>query len=228
MELLKVSQLRHPKLYVRSQVNDVTIKDLLDIARFNKNDKKELVWPFPPIDVVKDNGNFEILDGNRRTRVAKALKILEIPATIKNIKSPADRFLFQIQSNLHGLMLDKDQRDGSIRLLNTKFKLSLESLSKTFKLTKASISRILAKKQRKEGSRKTTKQESKSNAESFNPTSFVKDLISLASEYAKNRVKFSEFLDKLVPPDKAKAVELVTNLNSLVSMLEASILEKKT
>lgn len=226
MELLKVSQLRHPKLYVRS--NDITIKDLLDIAKFNKNDKKQLVWPFPAIDVVKDGSNFEILDGNRRTRVAKALKIEAIPATIKTIKSPVDRFLFQIQSNLHGLMLDKDQRDSSIRLLNTKFKLSLENLAKTFKLTKASISRILSKKQRKEGPRKTTKQESKSNSQSFNPANFLREVVVLAFEYAKNRIKLSEFLEHTQDLDKAKAVEFLTNINSLVVLLETSLIEKES
>lgn len=226
MELLKVSQLRHPKLYVRNK--DVTIKDLLDLARFNKNDKKELVWPFPPIDVVKNGSNFEILDGNRRSKVAKELKIEVIPANIMTIKSPTDRFLYQIKSNLHGLMLDKDQRDGSIRLLNTKFKLSLENLSKTFKLTKASISRILAKKQRKEGPRKTTKQETKSNSQDFNPANFLKEVVIMATEYAKNRVKLSEFLEKAQGLDKAKAVELLTNINSLVVLLETSLIEKES
>ena len=223
MELLKVSLLKHPKLYVRVNVNDTTIKDLLEVAKFNKNEKKDLVWPFPPIDVVKDGTTFEILDGNRRTKVAKELKIAEIPANIKNIKDPADRFLFQVQSNLHGLMLDKDQRDSSIRLLNTKFKMSLESLSKTFKLTKASISRILSKKQRKEGSRQQGNRPQ--NGSGFNPGNFVDGLFRLANDYAQHRVKLSEFLDKAGKIDKAKAAEFLTNLNSLVSMLEATLLK---
>ena len=228
MELLKVSQLRHPKLYVRAHVNDITIKDLLDIARFNKNEKKEIVWPFPPIDVVKEGDNFEILDGNRRTRVAKLLKIEAIPAIIKSIKSPVDRFLFQIQSNLHGLMLDKNQRDNSIRLLNTKFKLSPDNLSKTFKLTQASISRILSRKQRKEGPRKTTvkKQATSNTNEVFTPGSFMKQLIHLTSEYAVHRLKISDFLGQADKRDKSKTIEFITNLNSLTSMLETSLLEK--
>ena len=106
MPLLKVKDLEHPKLYVRSSIKDVKIKDLLDLAKGNKDEKKKIIWPFPPIDVAKDGTKFEILDGNRRTKVAKSLKLTEIPATIRDIKNPADRFLFQIKSNLHSIGSD--------------------------------------------------------------------------------------------------------------------------
>lgn len=229
MPLLKVSELQHPHLYVRSNIKDVTIKDLLDVAKNNKNEKKELVWPFPPIEVVKDGKKFEILDGNRRTKVAKLLKLSEIPATIKDIKSPADRFLYQIQANLHGLMLDKDQRDNSIRLLGSKFKMSLEQLAKTFKLTKASISRILKGKQRKTGPRKQTRQNQpeQDNSKDFAPKGFMERTLFIADEYAKNRVDISEFLKKAGGVNKSKLAELIANLNSLTVMLEGCMEEKQ-
>lgn len=222
MPLLKVSDLQHPRLYVRSNIKDVTIKDLLDIAKNNKDEKKNLVWPFPPIEVVKEGKKFEILDGNRRTMVAKELKFSEIPATIKDIKSPSDRFLYQIQANLHGMMLDKDQRDGSIRTLNVKFKMSLEQLSKAFKLTKASISRILKGKQRKTGPRKgkaERQDSSQENGEDFSSKSFMERTLFLADEYAHNRVEIYEFLGKAKETNKARLSELIANLNSFTEML---------
>ena len=224
--LLNVKELYHPKLYVRMKIKDVNIKDLLDIAKNNKDEKKQLVWPFPAIEVVKNGKAYEILDGNRRTMVAKALKVEAIPAKILEIKDPGERYLYQIKANLHGMMLDKDQRDNAIRLLAVQFKMKPEDLTKEFKLTKASISRILNKKQRKTEPRKRPT-ENREGEGDFSPTNLMERSFYIAEEFSVHGRDMKEFLNKLENPNKDNLTKLAQNLAGFVLVIQTYLrLEK--
>lgn len=92
---------------------------------------------------------YEIIDGGHRWTVAKRLKISDIEAKIRDIPNHGERYLEQYKLNsAHGLRLDKDQRDNAIRTLVKEFKIPQNALIKETGLTTASISRIVADKQR--------------------------------------------------------------------------------
>jgi hypothetical protein len=145
--------------------------------------KKSIEWPFPALDIspvkedetkkegtaprskakkktLKKTFKYEINDGGHRFTVAKRLKMPAIEATIKNLKPGLDRYLEQYRTNLHGLQLDKDQRDDFIRTCVQVFGAKQRQLAKDTGLDEASISRIIHEKQRIKGPRKkATKRE---------------------------------------------------------------------
>lgn len=204
MSTVKISEIAMPEHYLRAKVKTSYINELLtDLALINgvkdwheliaaKEKKVKVEWPFPPIEVARNEKQvlppaekgekrsdvkkkikvskkkyflYEMIDGSHRITVARRLKMKEILTTVKNIPNHADRFLEQYKSNggPRGLRLDKDDRDNAIRILAKEYGLSQKVLVQETGLDQASISRIIAAKQRSMGARKSSKKKSDSD-----------------------------------------------------------------
>jgi len=98
---------------------------------------------------------FEIIDGMHRFTLWRRLGQKEIEANVKVIDEPGERYLEQYRTNSnHGLRIDKDGRDNAVKVAHNVYKISLGALVKETGLSRASVTRICASKQRKEGPRK--------------------------------------------------------------------------
>ena len=115
---------------------------------------------------------FEIIDGMHRFTLWRRLGQKEIEANVKVIDEPGERYLEQYRTNSnHGLRIDKDGRDNAVKVAHNVYKISLGSLVKETGLSRASVARICASKQRKEGPRK--KAEKKTEAAKKAGSSFA-------------------------------------------------------
>jgi hypothetical protein len=224
MATVKLKDIAMPPHYLRAKIKASYVGELLtDLCLINgvkdwhellpKKEKTEktdkdgkpifktitpkLDWPFPPIEVARneklvlptaEKGSkpsetkkklkvskkkyfpYELIDGVHRQAVARRLKMKEISATVKSITNPADRFLEQYKTNAgpRGIRLDKDDRDNAIRIMSRDFNVSQKKLVELTGLDQTSISRIIAAKQRKEGPRKPpTKKEESGDSSPF-------------------------------------------------------------
>lgn len=210
MATIKIKEIDQPPHYLREKVKASYITELCDdLAAINgvkdwhelqprkekttgiTKDGKPIIktvspkidWPFPPIEVARNEKQvlppagkdatsaatkkklkaakkkyfpYELIDGSHRIAVARRIGMKEIPATIKSILDPAERFLEQYKSNggPRGLRLDKADRDNAIRILSREYQFSQKKLVEETGLDQTSISRIISGKQRREGPRK--------------------------------------------------------------------------
>ncbi len=211
---------------------------------------KKLTWPFhTPIEIVKNPAPrkekkpdktkkkekafkpFELIDGGHRLTVWRRLKQKELPATIKDIKDPAERFREQYETNSsHGLRLDKDQRDNYVRVAHTIYKKSLSILAKETGLHRNSIIRILAEKQRKKGPRQKRGEFDRVEVVASDMTvqGFLERLQTLTVVFPTMKDQITIFLtDNLTSSGRSKLVAFIAAIRLISSHLEKSLTEGK-
>lgn len=136
---------------------------------------KLITWPFPPIEITKvkpeagtplgteaESGKtskgkktkvkkslpYLLIDGHHRIAAAQILGMKEIEAEVKNITDPAEQFLAQYRANSTGpLQFSAVERAQAIWKMHNVFGIAQKDIVKETGLHKASISRIVAKKQ---------------------------------------------------------------------------------
>jgi len=169
-QVIKLTDLRRPKNYLRGRVNADYVRKLEQDARevmADQDSPKTLRasrWPFPALVVrkvevaAKKEGQpaevyFEIIDGVNRNEAAKALYPkgdFSVPCIVKTYGSEGEAFADQIKLNNdpRGLILDRDARNRGIILLRDEFKLPVRRIAALTGVSHASVIRI---KQRKQG-----------------------------------------------------------------------------
>jgi hypothetical protein len=172
---------------------------------------------------------FELIDGGHRLTVWRRLKQKEIPATIKDIKDPAERFKEQYETNSsHGLRLDKDQRDNYVRVAHTVYRKSLSILAKETGLHRNSIIRILAEKQRKKTPRQkkgefTTGQSLQSD---MSVQGFIDRIQILTTAFPRLKDQIKAFLiENITTSGKSKLSSLVSQVRDIATTLEAPLIQ---
>jgi transcriptional regulator with XRE-family HTH domain len=150
------------------------------------------------VTVQKPGPQFYVVDdGQHRTRAAKALEMATIPAVIVK-RSEKEAAMAQLVDNLrHGLFLDKDARDAWIKHLVKEMKFSLRAIVKETDLSLASVSRIVAGRQRKPAGepRKKAKRGARVPTGEWSPKVFKAQLESLSKEYAKHADEITKYRD---------------------------------
>jgi hypothetical protein len=215
---------------------------------------KKLSWPFhTPIEVArnmpekgkplkksesavegKKKGKvfkpFELIDGGHRLTVWRRLKQKELPAIIKDIKDPGERFKEQYETNSsHGLRLDKDQRDDYVRVAHTVYKKSLSILAKETGLHRNSIIRILAEKQRKKEPRKKRGEFSSAQTvqSDMSVQGFLERLQILTAALPKLKNEIKKFLmENFTRSTQSKLTVIVSQVREIAVTLEAPIINQ--
>lgn len=228
-----------------------------------KGKKIKVEWPFPPIEVARNEKQvlsptekgqkpsdvkkklkttkkyfpYELIDGIHRMTVARRIKMKELPATIKQITDPAERFLEQYKTNggPRGLRLDKDDRDNAIRLMSKEFNISQKKLVEITGLDQTSISRIIAVKQRKEGPRKSSSKKDSSDdsviatssekpSATMTPEGFLTRLQICCSELPKLKSGIVAELNQVANEKGLKL--LIERVKEILDMLEYTHMKK--
>lgn len=152
---VKPSDVRVAQNYVRGGINTDWGNELATIAKQSEE------WPFEPIDIFKVDDDkkgrkYEVWNGNHRLYAATKQKMTKIPAKLWVFATPMEAFSAQLEATMKSgsLKLDLDARDAAIRQLGLTFKPPMERkrLMEMTGLSEASISRILADKQKAAGS----------------------------------------------------------------------------
>lgn len=163
-QVIKLTDLRRPKNYLRGRVNAEYVRKLEADAReamTTAEDRKTLhasKWPFPPLVVqkveqaAKKEGEtaliyYEIIDGVNRNEAAKSLYPkgdFGVPCIVKTYPTPAEAFADQIKLNndARGLYLDRDARNKGIILLRDEYKLPVRRIAQLTGVSHASVLRI--------------------------------------------------------------------------------------
>lgn len=256
MTNVKINTIAPPPHYVRGKISAKNIADLTDVAvkshihlfKDQKNPDwrelkgKKLTWPFSePIEVAINKGGkkegekikpYEIIDGMHRWTIWKRLKQVEIPIKPSMLVDPKQRFLKQYQTNIsHGLRLDKDSRDNAIKIAHTIYKVSLTELTKETGLSRASVARILASKQRKVGPRKKSEPKDIKTAPStqveMSATNFIDRVQMLIFNYPRLEKEIDDFLrQNLKESGKSKLGIVVSTLKKITETFAVHL--KKT
>lgn len=229
----------------------------------NKDGSLATSWPFPPIRLVKTTltkeivgkalkegetkkvrkgkvkelTRYEIIDGVHRFLTAKRLKMREIPAEIDGkVKTPADKFLAQFEASALGnLPLEPIQRAQAIWKMVNVYKIPQIKITSLVGLSKASVSKIAAKKQgwvkpgraspnygKKAEAERTASAAAKGAEPSgllFSDSAWFDHLLTLCEEYKKQREKnyYQSFIAEKADPKYLPLIqEILTEISALV------------
>lgn len=170
---------------------------------------------------------YELLDGATRMTVWRRLGQKEIPAEIKTVTDPGQRFAIQYRTNAgHGLRLDKDSRDNAVRIFHNAYKWSLNQLAKETGMDRSSITRILADKQRKKGPREKGKGsfvESAGHEAEMSVQGFHERLMSLLSNFPRITPTLRDFLSKVPEQNREKLVTIARQVRDIATLYETVI-----
>jgi hypothetical protein len=191
------SEVAMPDIYVRGPkgFREEWGKELATIALQSEG------WPFEPLEVfrIPKNSKGQVLqvnNGVHRLYAAKSAKVKKIPVRVVTFDTPADAYAAQLVSTMKSgtLKLDLDARDAAIRQLVGHFKIDRDKVMTMCGLSKASVSRILAEKQRtgetgkRKSKRKKARKASKSGSGngSFAPLDWYAGLAALVESFREN------------------------------------------
>lgn len=171
--------------------------------------------------IVQGNHRFRAADGLRRNFAPKGNEEMEVE--LREYKSDAEALSDAIADNLsNGLHLNKDDRDDAIRVLHFELKVSQAELVKRFKMSKASISRICTKKQRKDGPRKKATKKAKGSgsavkdaikARGFAAPQYIKELRSMNEVFSRYSEEIAAAIKDMKPFLTAEFGEMVSDLS---------------
>jgi len=184
---LSLNKIKPPTFYIRGDVKEDHVKDLIDVVR--NNPAKE--WPFDdplivrPLDTPEpckrtmsgESGKveYELIAGMSRSLALVACKRKNGLCEVRNFKTDADALLAQYEADDHpGLKLDRDARGRFIVEMRDTHKLTLRQIGEKIGLDESSVSRILrglqahGKTGQRAGQKKKPKKKKKKNGATGN------------------------------------------------------------